>query len=543
MCKSLWKNKNLLILVAILAIAAFFRLWQLSSIPPGLYPDVAMNGNNAIETLKTGDFKVFYPENNGREGLMMWLIALSFSIFGVSIWSMKIVAATFGVLTVLGLYLLTRELFSQILDDKQQAETIALISSFFLATSFWHTNFSRIGFRAILLPCVLVFSFYFLFKGFRQRKILDFIFSGVFFGLGFYTYTPFRIITLLFFILILWWFLYSFKVQKEIPFFLKSAFAFLAVSFLIALPIGIYFLNHPQDFLGRAGEVSIFSQKNIIRAFGESAGKHLAMFNFHGDDNWRHNDAGSPHLPWPLGLLFLFGLFFVIVRGFFYSKKTDNLSILISRNYGFLILWFIIALLPGILTYEGTPHALRTIGVIPVVYIFIGLASLEIYAFLRNSTKRQKLLLTVSFLFLFAISFVEFNKYFFEWGQNKEVEGAFTKRFADMGYFLNSLPAGTQKYVIVNEPGVTVPFPNGIPMPSQTIMFIENMKYGSLQSTYLLPKDLNQITVPTVRTQNNIKTVILPMAFDQNLFNEFKQKFPQGEIEDKKDFQIYKVNF
>ena len=121
--------------------------------------------------------------------------------------------------------------------------------------------------------------------------------------------------------------------------------------------------------------------------------------------------------------------------------------------------------------------------------------------------------------------------------KNKEVEGAFTKRFSDIGYFLNSLPEETQKYVIVNESGVPVPFPDGIPMPAQTIMFIENMKYGSLQSTYLLPKDLNQIKT------DNIKTVILPMAFDENLFNEFKQKFPQGEIEDKKDFQIYKVNF
>ena len=76
------KNKELLFLLLILAIAAFFRLWQLNEIPPGLYPDVAMNDNNALETLRTRNIKVFYPENNGREGLMMWLIALSFSVFG-----------------------------------------------------------------------------------------------------------------------------------------------------------------------------------------------------------------------------------------------------------------------------------------------------------------------------------------------------------------------------------------------------------------------------------------------------------------------------
>ncbi len=162
----LWKTKKTLIfLLIILALAAFFRLWQLNQTPPGLYPDVAMNGNDALQGLRTGNFKLFYPENNGREGLMMWLIAASFSIFGVSIWSMKIVAAIVGIITVLGLYLLTKEIFRHAQYDIRKTEYITLLASFFLAISFWHVNFSRIGFRAILLPFVLVFSFYFLFKG------------------------------------------------------------------------------------------------------------------------------------------------------------------------------------------------------------------------------------------------------------------------------------------------------------------------------------------------------------------------------------------
>src|SRR3989344_6172539 len=106
-------KKILLLLIVIFVISAFFRLWLLSSIPPGLYPDVAINGNDVLASLKSGDFKVFYPDNNGREGLFMWLIALSFLIFGVSVWSIKITAATLGILTVLGTYLLTKELFSK----------------------------------------------------------------------------------------------------------------------------------------------------------------------------------------------------------------------------------------------------------------------------------------------------------------------------------------------------------------------------------------------------------------------------------------------
>ena len=206
-------------------------------------------------------------------------------------------------------------------------------------------------------------------------------------------------------------------------------------------------------------------------------------------------------------------------------------------------------LLPGILTFEGIPHSLRVIGAIPVVYIFVAIGALEIYKFFEKNTKspegkpsasygaRKKLLLIASLLFLTAMAFSEFDKYFFDWGRNKEVKGAFTERFAREGEFLNSLPKEVQKYVIVNESGVSVPWPDGIPMSAQTIMFIENMKYGSPKSNYLLPKDLDRIKI------NKEKTVIVSMTFDQNIMNELLKRFPEGEVEEREGFGIFKVNF
>jgi len=91
-------NKKIFIfLILILAIASFFRLWHLNSIPPGVYPDEAINGNDAIQALNTGQYKLFYPDNNGREGLFINLIALSFNIFGVHIWSLKLISALIGI--------------------------------------------------------------------------------------------------------------------------------------------------------------------------------------------------------------------------------------------------------------------------------------------------------------------------------------------------------------------------------------------------------------------------------------------------------------
>jgi hypothetical protein len=298
------------------------------------------------------------------------------------------------------------------------------------------------------------------------------------------------------------------------------------------LPLGIYFLKNPHDFIGRAAPISVFSAKNPIKEFFKSLILHLAMFNFYGDPNWRHNFSGSPMLFWPVGILFLIGLIFSI-KDLINSLKTKNYSLCII-NFS-LLSWFFMMLLPGILTFEGIPHSLRVIGVIPVVYIFVALGALKIYRFFEKNTKKKKLLIAASILFLIAMGFSEFDKYFLKWGKNKEVVGAFTERFLKEGEFLTSLPKDIQKYVIVNESGVPVPYPDGIPMPAQTMMFVENMKYGEIQANYLLPKDLDRIKIDK-------KGVILLMAFDQKLANEISKKFPEGKIEERGGFGIIKIN-
>lgn len=524
------QKKNFLFLLLILILATFFRLWHLSAIPPGLYPDVAMYGNDGWQSLKTGDFKVFYPENNGREGLYMWLLAFSFSVFGMSIWSLKFVGAFFGILTVLGLYLLTKEIFRNTKYEMRDTNSIALLSTFFLATSFWHNVFSRDGFRVILLPFFLVFAFYFLFRGFRTKKFFNFIIVGIFLGLGFYTYISYRFVVLILpFVLIPWWLIY--KKNNGQKKFLIFTLCFLLFAFITALPIGIYFLQHPQDFTGRAAGVSIFTQANPIKAFFISLAAHLGMFNFYGDPNWRHNFSGFPMLPFFLGILFLIGL----VTSF---KKVINLKN--HKNwdsvigYWTMIVWFFVMLLPGILTIEGIPHALRTIAVTPAVYVFIGLGAFLTYQWFEKNIKNKKLLISAAVFIIFTTGFLEFYKIFFSWGRNPELKNAFSADYVDMGNYLNSLPDGIEKYVIVNKNGVAIPYPNGIPMPAQTIMFMENAEFGSLRATYLLPQDIEKIKVEK-------NAVIIPMTDDEQLFNQLKEFFPEGKIQLIKNFKIFKI--
>ena len=520
-------KKSLIFLLIILAIASFFRLWQLDKIPPGLYPDIAMNGNNALDSLRTHDFKIFYTDNNGREGMIMWLDALSFLIFGISVWSIKIASAIFGILTVFGLYLLTKEIL-QVTTYKLQATKIALLASFLLATSFWHTLFSRLGFRAILLPFVLVFSFYFLFRGFRKKSFWNIILGGIFFGLGFYTYTSFRMAVLLLFSTLICWLIIYIKDKQFKKYFLLTATCLL-LTFIIALPLGIYFLQNPQDFISRATGVSIFSQSNPIKAFFVSLIAHLGMFNFYGDGNWRHNFSGAPMLPLPVGIFFLIGII-ISLKNFILSFKNKDWAVF--TVYGFLFSWFFALLLPGVLTYEGIPHALRVIGVIPIVYIFAALGGYWLYNWFNKKINNKKLLIIACYFLLFCLAYNQFYKYFFLWGENQNLAEAFTENYVEIGYYLNSLPDNIQKYVIVNEPGSPL---YGISIPAQTLMFIESTKFGAPRSNYIKFENLDSIKIGVEKT-------IFTSLYDGRVLDALKNQFPGGRMEKTQYFWVYLLN-
>ena len=154
----------LLSLSLIIALGLFLRAYNINHVPLGIYSDEAFNGLDAINAMH-GHWQWFYEANDGREGLFINLIAICFKLFGVSIPALLLPSIFFGTITILGVYLLSKELF--------QNERIAIIGALLAAVSFWAIDFSRISFRAIMLPAVLVFSFYFLWKGLRSKKWLD----------------------------------------------------------------------------------------------------------------------------------------------------------------------------------------------------------------------------------------------------------------------------------------------------------------------------------------------------------------------------------
>ncbi len=524
-----YRKKEFWTVLGIVVLAAFLRFWQIDGIPPGLYPDEAMNGNNALQALETGEFKIFYPENNGREGLFINIQAISLKIFGPEPWALRGVSAFFGTLTILGLYLLAKEIFGK---------NPAYFAAFFMAVSFWHINFSRIGFRAIMVPFFTVFAFYFLFKALRTQKLYCYILAGISLGLGLHTYIAFRFVPVLAILVLSVYFL-EWRQNHKVPmpsvkrwygfFFgqgIQKLYVLAAVTAICVLPLAIYFFNNPEDFLGRTGQVSVFASDNVLKELALSTGKSFLKIFWNGDHNWRHNLAGAPQILWPVGVLFVIG-FAVSIKEIIRQKFR-------AFGFWFLVFGFLLMSLPEILTTEGLPHALRSIGTIPFVFMFAGLGARAVFSDMRWKKTAHRIWCRLGVgAILAAISFLGAFQYFYLWDSRAETQDAFSQGFVDIGRYLRELPPEIQKTVIVNVGGVLV---DGIPMPAQTVKFIareqKNVNYATKET--LTPDFAEKFCRPG--------DVIVPMISHQDILDKLKTFLllpHQTQIKRIKEFWVF----
>ena len=163
--------RSRLIVLALLLLGAGLRLAALGDVPPGLYHDEAFNGLDALRVIEEGDFPLYFPANNGREPLFIYLIAASVSVLGRSPLAVRLPSFFVGFLTLAATYDLARVLFNR----RVGRWTLAV-----LAVTFWHVHLSRMGFRAVLLPLFTADPA--IAPAIEQELAADYLSAGVFSG-------------------------------------------------------------------------------------------------------------------------------------------------------------------------------------------------------------------------------------------------------------------------------------------------------------------------------------------------------------------------
>jgi hypothetical protein len=437
------------------------------------------------------------------------LQALAIKAFGNNVPALKLWSEIFGTLAVLGTGLLAWEVF--------RSRYAALAAAFLVATSFWAINFSRIGFRAIMVPFLLSFTFYFFFRGLRAGKILPFVPAGFLFGLGLHTYVAYRLAPLIL-ILLFPFLLLAYK--SFLRRFWKHGLVFIFFAGIAAAPMIYTFLTHPEIFSSRSAAVSIFSPQinkgNLVGMLGKTLGLSLIKYNFFGDQNWRHNYPPYPVLDPIVGTLFLAGFLFSIgmfVRTLGERIRSGRVDSELA-THAFLLAGFFTMLAPEFLTEEGLPHALRSIGTQPFVFLFATIPLVFLFRRLAQSKGGTRVAFA-SFLFLAVVGSAGFNivKYFVSYRHNPNQHNAFDERTTNMAAYLNSLPADVHKYVLPNGGGQMID--NGLPITAQPIVFLTHEKTENLE--FITPDSVIQTPA-----------VIIPMRYDIKIFDSIRQFYPQA---------------
>lgn len=415
-------------LMFVMFVAVLFRTVALGSAPPGLDPDEALNGNEGFDAAQTHHYRVFYPLNNGREGLFINLIGLSESAFGAGLVGLRIPAAVIGSLTVLFVFLLGEEMLGW---------RAAAVGSFLLAKSFWHVALSRTAFRAILMPLLLTASLYLLVKALRSKRNAAWwaLAGGLLYGLGFHSYIAYRIsplVVLAFTAADLW----RRRAARESvrPWVVVMA-VWWSAAVIAALPIALYFVHHPAEFSGRMNELSVLRRAHPARALWNGTRAAVMQFNVRGDSDWGTNISCAPLLLWPVGLLFAAGGALAV------SNIVRRSSAAIAA--ALLLVWLVAMLVPTALS--GDTSALRSLGTVTPVFLLAGWAAAWIYARLQSRTIRALLIAMI-----LATGLVQAYRYFVVWAHSPGTARDLHVQAVREGQMLNELPLSAPRYVLVD---------------------------------------------------------------------------------------------
>lgn len=380
-------KKTFLLLFVILSIAVGLRLYQLGSVPPSPDWDEAALGYNAYSILKTGrdEYGTFLPLSirsfdDYKPPLYVYLTVPSVALFGLSVWSTRLPSAVMGILAVLGVYLLVRELMRD-----RKGGAIPLLSALLFAISPWSIQFSRIAFEANTGVTINIWAVAAFLAGLRKRIFLPV--AAFLFGLGMYAYHSERI----FLPLLLAVLVFAYRKQLFTRENTGHMIAGVIVGSLVVLPL-IPVVFNQTALLRLRGTSSFTDQTELLtrtitklerdQASGDTIGRLLdnrrlvyiktvaAGYLSHFSLKWLFltGDSQRHHAP-DMGLMYIFELpflFYGIYRVLKYMKGPVS-TVLIG--------WLLIAPVAASPT-TGLPHAIRSLVFLPVLQIFtaVGIA-------------------------------------------------------------------------------------------------------------------------------------------------------------------------
>lgn len=414
-------NYKKYLLFVIVLLAFVLRFYRLGSYP-ALNADEAAIGYNAYSLLQTGHDEHgnawpihFQSFNDYKPGLYFYMVLPFVKALGLTEWVVRIPGASIGVLTVVVLFFLVRELFKD-KDLSFNVEHLALGASFLLAISPWHIHFSRGGWEVNVATFFITLGVWLFLKGLNNSKFL--VLSTLSFVLSLYTYHAARIVAPLLIVGLL------FNFKEKIKPNVKKFAIFGAIAFLLLLPLGFDLAK--GEVFSRAAGVGLFADPGPLSRVNEQRGEHqdygsLTAKLLHNKpvnyslaflQNWSQHYWGEflfltgdviqrNRVP-ETGQMYLFDILFLAAGVITIARKF-------SRNWAVVIWWLVIAPFAAALTFQS-PHALRAQNLVIPLTIISAFGLVNIVGWLKNNIKGKNLR-TAGFLLLSGLVVWNFARY------------------------------------------------------------------------------------------------------------------------------------
>jgi hypothetical protein len=368
--------RSLVVLLVILGVAAFFRLYRLAAIPDEMTSDHVEKILDARD-VATGHFHVFFPHNGGREAFQFYLVPVVAWLFGTGFGFVTLKLAT--ALEALALVLLMVRLGHRVVDRET-----GLLAAALLAISWWHTLLGRLGLRGVLTPLVFSLLLVDLVQGIRTGERRAWLWAGVWLGCGVYAYQALRLapaVAILAFAIAVAGPLARAAMARARR---RDALALrpvaartvsrqgrnLLCALLVALAIWVPMLRYWHDSPGELWRRVVTRATNQETAIlgpplqvlaGNVVGA-LGMFTVKGDRSWFASVPGAPVLDPVTGALLVLGVLAWLVR---LAVRRDPAD-------AFVLAAGLVMLLPSALALAfpiENPHTTRASGAIPVVFL------------------------------------------------------------------------------------------------------------------------------------------------------------------------------
>ena len=221
------KYKIMLLFAFILHIGVFIYFM----VKKPINIDEAMTVLNANSLAKSGTdilgekLPIYFDTwlHGGQSPFATYLVAIMIKLFGYSLFVTRVPMFVFSMLGLIAFYKFLKEVIPE-------NETLINIAFCLACISPWHLYTSAFTLDCNFLPHIAMFGMYFLAKGINSTKSKYFVFSMLFFGLGFYCYILSAIIipvilAVLFLILL---------IKKKVSF--KNTIISVITIFIVAIP-------------------------------------------------------------------------------------------------------------------------------------------------------------------------------------------------------------------------------------------------------------------------------------------------------------------